>query len=258
MSLYVKVFCGFFNHRKTIKLRSMIGDDALWVPPALWAYAAQNQPDGDFSGYSDTEIAMAISYGKDASSMIQALRAAVFLDESGRIHGWEEHNGYHETYSKRAKAAAEARWNKPPPAPPKEEKDTELIRREALLEDCNKNACSIIEFLNVETGRKYRPEGKTLKQFASCAEDVDFDFEGIKKMVQRQIKKWKGTEQEEYLRPSTLFRKSKFNEYYAAKDAPIITTCRVAEKRPDRSIGTANEGIAHEYEGMGNMAQMRS
>lgn len=228
MSLYVKVFCGFYRHRKTMRLRAMLGDDALWIPPALWAYAAENQPDGDFSSYEPGEIALSIGYNKDALSMLEALHSAGFMDETNRIHDWQEHNSYHETYANRAKAAAAARWKNKKEKTPKtkdkdSDKDKELIRRQALLEACNKHACSIIEFLNAETGRRFRAEGDTLKAFAARAGSVEYDFEGIKKMVTRQIARWKGTEQEEYLRPSTLFRKSKFDEYYAAKDCPIPT-----------------------------------
>ncbi len=112
MSLFVKVACGFFTHRKTLRLRAKIGTDAFWVPPRLWAYAAENQPDGDFSGYSDEEIATLIGYEKDATSMLQALLQAGFLTEKRVIHDWEEHNSYHKTYSDRAKLAAKSRWDK--------------------------------------------------------------------------------------------------------------------------------------------------
>ena len=51
-NLYVKVFTGFYTHRKTLRLRATLGDDAFWVPPRLWAYAVDNQPDGVFENYS--------------------------------------------------------------------------------------------------------------------------------------------------------------------------------------------------------------
>lgn len=45
--------------------------------------------------------------------------------------------------------------------------------------------------------------------------------DGVLEMVRRQCKRWKGTEFATYLRPSTLFRASKFEEYYAARDLPL-------------------------------------
>jgi hypothetical protein len=44
--------------------------------------------------------------------MHQALLEAGFLDPDGKIHDWDEHNGYHVSYSERAKSAADARWAK--------------------------------------------------------------------------------------------------------------------------------------------------
>ena len=43
--------------------------------------------------------------------MLEALQRAGFMDGM-TIHGWTEHNDYHSTFSKRAKVAAKARWDK--------------------------------------------------------------------------------------------------------------------------------------------------
>lgn len=113
MSLYVRVNCNFYSHRKTARLRSILGDDALWIVPRLWSYAAENQPDGIFKDYSAAEIANLIGYTKDASQMLQALLQAGFADSDPlRIHDWQEYNGYHTTYADRAKKAAAVRWEK--------------------------------------------------------------------------------------------------------------------------------------------------
>ncbi len=109
MSLYVRLQTSFFTHRKTARLRAKLGDDALWLVPRLWCYAAENQPDGDFSKYEPAELALLIGYNKDASRMLEALQQAEFL-EGMKIHGWDEHNGYHAVFSDRAKKAAKARW----------------------------------------------------------------------------------------------------------------------------------------------------
>jgi hypothetical protein len=119
--LCVRVTTGFYTHRKTARLRLKIGDDAYWVVPRLWAYAAENQPDGNFSGYSSEELAELIGCSKHAASIRQALLDTGWMDGDGMIHDWSEHNGYHEKYSKRAKNAADARWSKEaPPTPPEE------------------------------------------------------------------------------------------------------------------------------------------
>jgi hypothetical protein len=126
--IYIKVKLGFYTHRKTAKLRALIGDDALWIPPRLWAYAAENQPDGDFTNYGSEELSMLLGCFKHASSMRQALLQAGFLDEPGVIHDWEEHNGYHKTYSDRAKNAALARWEKEKARKQEKERETDRDR----------------------------------------------------------------------------------------------------------------------------------
>lgn len=108
----IRLSCGFFTHVKTIRLRASIGDDAFWVAPRLWAYAAENQPDGDFSKYSAAEIALAIGYSKDAKALLEALLHAGFMDKGNQLHDWAEHNAYHASYAARAKKAARARWDK--------------------------------------------------------------------------------------------------------------------------------------------------
>jgi len=110
--LYNRVFTGFYEHRKTRQLRRILGTDALWIPPRLWAFAAEHEPAGDFDGYSPEDIAEAISYKGDASSMLQALKKVGFMDDDPlRIHNGEAHNRYHKMFSERAKKAANARWN---------------------------------------------------------------------------------------------------------------------------------------------------
>lgn len=144
--LYIKLFTDFYAHRKTARLRARIGDDAFWVPPRLWAYAAEHQIDGDFSGYTSEELAMLLGCDKHASSILEALKACGFVDEDGRLHDWEEHNGFHSTFSKRAKAAATARWSKKEKNQKKEETkrvETERSIATSMPEACSKDACSM-------------------------------------------------------------------------------------------------------------------
>lgn len=111
MSLYIRLQSSFWNNRKTLRLKAKIGDSAYWIPPRLWSYAADNQPNGDFSDYSDQEIAMLLGYQADAQALLVALHACGFLKDR-KIHDWREHNGYHTLFSLRAKKAATVRWEK--------------------------------------------------------------------------------------------------------------------------------------------------
>lgn len=124
--IYIKLNVNFYTNRKTIKLKSLIGLDAYWIPPKLWCYAAQNQPDGDFSSYSSEELSMLIGCDKYASSIAQVLQQAGFLDQDMKVHDWEDHNGYHKNYSERAKKAANARWGKDKKKETEKEKDIDI------------------------------------------------------------------------------------------------------------------------------------
>lgn len=135
MSLYVRLQTSFYTHRKTARLRAKLGDDALWLVPRLWCYAAENQPDGDFSKYESTELALLLGYNKDACVMLEALQQAEFLDGM-KVHSWDEHNAYHAVFSDRAKKAASARWAG------KDKKGKERIGKEKSKNDSS-NASSI-------------------------------------------------------------------------------------------------------------------
>lgn len=140
MSLYLRLYTNFFSHRKTLRLRQAIGDAAFWVPPRLWAYAVEHQSDGNFGKFSDQEIADAIGYPGEAAQLIEAMTSAGFLDRRRRIKNWAEHNAYHATFTKRAKRAAECRWDRERSGGKKQETNTE-IKRQDNDKTRNEQAC---------------------------------------------------------------------------------------------------------------------
>lgn len=151
MSLFVRVHVGYWTHRKTVRLAALLGPESVCIPIKLWCYAAQNQPDGDFSKYLPAEIAMLVGYLGDAEHMLQALQQAGFLD-SLCIHGWEEHNSYHQTYADRAKKAAAARWEKQ-----REEDEKKRKRKERKGKEAS-NASSIKNRMTLEELKKFAVE----------------------------------------------------------------------------------------------------
>lgn len=148
MSLYVRVSCGYWTHRKTLRLAAILGPSSVTLPIRLWCYAAQNQPDGDFTEYLPDELAMLLGYQADAQAMLQALQQAGFM-KGMRVHGWEEHNAYHQTFSERARKAARARWEK---------KGIERKGKEASI------ATSMLDASN-QKGRKNRMTMQELRDF---------------------------------------------------------------------------------------------
>jgi uncharacterized phage protein (TIGR02220 family) len=85
----------------------------------------------------------------------------------------------------------------------------------------------VLEHLNAAVGRSFRPVESNLKFIRARLKEDGVTFEGIVQMIDRQVLRWKGTDQAEYLRPETLFNATKFQGYYAAKDEPIHEGARV-------------------------------
>lgn len=115
----------------------------------------------------------------------------------------------------------------------------------------HKDARAALYILNEASGAHFREVDSNLILISARLREHDVDLAGVRKMIERQCKRWKGTTQAEYLRPETLFGKSKFDSYYAARELPINQdNGKPGAKGFDRNAGTANEGRAHLYKGV--------
>lgn len=79
----------------------------------------------------------------------------------------------------------------------------------------------ILRYLNAKTGRDYQEVDANLHPIQCRIKEVKCDLAGIKVMIDRQVALWKGTDQEQYLRPETLFGKTKFHGYYGSREIPV-------------------------------------
>lgn len=229
-----------------MKLRIKLGKDAFWLVPRLWAYAAENQPNGDFSKYSSEEIAELVGCTSNAKTMLQALKDCGFVDENGHLYNWKEHNGYHKSFSDRAKKAAAARWSKEKnPTLQKEESGKRTVDSgdKHCLDDApsiySSHSRAALHYLNEKSGKHFRECESSLAPINARMKESGVDIEGVKKMIDRQCLRWLGTAQAEYLRPQTLFGKEKFDSYYAAKDLPIQNENN--QKPNPRNIGVVGD-----------------
>ena len=79
-----------------------------------------------------------------------------------------------------------------------------------------------LQWLNEKTGRHYRETDGNLVVISARLKEEDVDIEGVKAMIDRQCALWgSDPKMAEYLRPETLFGKSKFDGYYAARFADV-------------------------------------
>ena len=79
--------------------------------------------------------------------------------------------------------------------------------------DVNTIAIEVIEYLNRKANTQYKPKSSTTIQLISGRLSEGFKKEDFFKVIDNKVEHWKNTEQEQYLRPITLFSKSKFESY---------------------------------------------
>ena len=124
-----------------------------------------------------------------------------------------------------------------PPAPPLKEKYIYTKREhtvDPLVDDCNK----VIDYLNEVTGSQYKHSDTSRKPIHARLSD-GFTVEDCKKVIRNRWKHWQGTEMQQYMRPDTLFRPSKFEAYLNSGD-PI----RPRDKR-NTLLNYKEENVSH-------------
>ena len=88
----------------------------------------------------------------------------------------------------------------------------------------HKDARSVLHVLNEACGRGFRETDTNLTLISRRLQEPGVTFEGVSMMIARQCRRWANTTMAEYLRPTTLFGKEKFDAYYAAREQPVILT----------------------------------
>lgn len=80
----------------------------------------------------------------------------------------------------------------------------------------------IIDHLNEKAGSSFRDTTASTRKSIIARLKEGFTVDDCKRVIDDRVRRWKGTEQEQYLRPSTLFAPSKFEGYLNAvpKDKP--------------------------------------
>lgn len=74
----------------------------------------------------------------------------------------------------------------------------------------------VIDFLNSKVNRNFKPDtGQTVTDLTRWFKK-GYKVEDIKQMISFKVNQWKGTDNEQWLIPSTLFRKSNFEGYVEA------------------------------------------
>jgi len=77
----------------------------------------------------------------------------------------------------------------------------------------DKNYVEIIDYLNLKTGSSYRYSTKSIREYINGRLREGYTVDDFKTVIDKKCLEWEGTDQEQYLRPSTLFAPKHFAEY---------------------------------------------
>lgn len=111
---YLNLDPNYFDHHKTKRLVTILGPHTDVLPLRLWAYCAKfHALDGRLRGYSAEEVESIVGWCGTKNAAIAALAKVGFISANPGGYAcvdWLEHQGHLRMFSRRAKAAARARW----------------------------------------------------------------------------------------------------------------------------------------------------
>jgi len=76
----------------------------------------------------------------------------------------------------------------------------------------------VIAYIEECTGRKFKESSELLARISE-----GYTFEQFSQMINYKAKEWMGTDMQKYLRPSTLFNKTKFEGYLSDAEQGVLT-----------------------------------
>ena len=91
----------------------------------------------------------------------------------------------------------------------KEREKTNKREKEKIEDDITE----IIEYLNLKAGKNYRTNVESNRSAIRARLNDHYTKEDCIKVIDIKVAKWKGTEYEQYLKVSTLFRPAHFDDY---------------------------------------------
>ncbi len=96
---------------------------------------------------------------------------------------------------------------------PLSDKSDVAVSQFSKQENAKKHAEAVIDFLNLKTGRKYRPTKSNLDPILARLRE-GYTLQDIRTVTMRKVNDWLTDEKmNEYLRPSTLYTARNFNSY---------------------------------------------
>ncbi len=108
-------------------------------------------------------------------------------------------------------------------------------RREVV--SFKKEALEVLNFLNQEANRSFRPVEANLAMITARLQS-GATVPNCKGIIVRKCREWKGSPQEKYLRPETLFNKTKFESYLGERPGDLCNAQNAAQSSSDELAQT--------------------
>lgn len=117
--------------------------------------------------------------------------------------------------------------------PPSQKVVDEVLTNEVLYnivekQSFNDDIKTVVAFLNEESGANYREKTKATRKHIAARLREGFTVSDFEKVIKHKVAEWKGTPNEKYLRPQTLFA-SKFEGYLQSAES-------IERKQQDQTI----------------------
>lgn len=118
---------------------------------------------------------------------------------------------------------------------PKKKKASKIISKEDRL-----TAENVIEYLNIICGTTFKKNGSNIDIIVTRISE-GFTISDFKLVIDKKTEDWKGSDYQKYLRPITLFAKTKFENYLNSNET----------KRPSNNFAKFAESVQRAKELIG-------
>jgi len=215
------------KHFESMYSGSMIGAGAHVF--AVWGYVISHQRPPDFTVELNSTL-LAFILGEPEPRIKEAIDRLCSPDPKSRSH---EHDGkrliklgeylyqvvngahYHSIKSEEDKRAY---WREQK----RRQKEGEIVPEAVPLKEYHQDTVPVLNRLCIKSSRTFREVDSNLSVISARLKEPGVTTEGVEMMVDRMCAKWKtDPKMSEYLRPSTLFGKSNFDNYYSSRDMPV-------------------------------------
>jgi uncharacterized phage protein (TIGR02220 family) len=245
----------FLDHWKTRMLVDMLDGDenAPLCVIRLWAHC-QNRREWNFEGLSARALKAICRYTRESGELINALKESSFISiEDGvlTVNGWEEYNASLIANWSNGKKGGRPRKQNPSKThglPMENPSRTDKIGLDKIGLDkippnpqkgkVNEDAKSILEFLNKKANRKFRAIDTHLEPIRARLKESGVTVEGVQEMISAKCDAWlNDSKMSEFLRPGTLFAKTKFASYYDLRGAVFKAEAEQSPELPPAPDG---------------------